>query len=162
MTGPRGNVIWQRDAADRDEFEFDAQDFGEYSVCFRNIVEPGVSRRYGLKRRVDLTLRTGADTIDFEGLAKKEHLKPLEVKLRKSEEVVRLCHQEQLYFRSREAQMRDINGACVYDGCVLMRSAENTNSRSLYVNVGSCIVLVCSSLWQVFYLKRFFKQKKLI
>lgn len=40
--------------------------------------------------------------------------------------------------------------------------AESTNSRVLYFSVFSMLCLVALATWQVLYLRRFFKAKKLI
>ncbi|RLN36580.1 hypothetical protein BBJ28_00021817, partial [Nothophytophthora sp. Chile5] len=53
-----------------------------------------------------------------------------------------------LYMREREAAMRDTN--------------ESTNSRVLWFSFFSIVVLLGMGVWQVLYLKKFFKSKKLI
>eukprot|EP00644_Phytophthora_capsici_P011480 jgi/Phyca11/508711/fgenesh2_kg.PHYCAscaffold_37_\ len=73
---------------------------------------------------------------------------PVEKELRKMEDTVDEIHREMLYMREREATMRNTN--------------ESTNSRVLWFSFLSIIVLLGMGVWQVMYLKKFFKSKKLI
>ncbi|CAB1330907.1 unnamed protein product, partial [Coregonus sp. 'balchen'] len=52
------------------------------------------------------------------------------------------------YMKKREEEMRDTN--------------ESTNTRVLYFSIFSMCCLIGLATWQVFYLRRFFKAKKLI
>ena len=45
---------------------------------------------------------------------------------------------------------------------VLLFLAESTNSRVLYFSLLSMLCLIALATWQVLYLRRFFKAKKLI
>jgi hypothetical protein len=51
-------------------------------------------------------LKLGVEANDYTNLAEQEHLKPIEVELRRMEDVVQEIHQELLYMREREALMR--------------------------------------------------------
>ena len=64
----------------------------------------------GLKRRVQLEIKTGVDAKDYTEIAKVEHLKPIELELRKMEDTVSTIHAEMLYMRAREEAMRNTNG----------------------------------------------------
>ena len=52
------------------------------------------------------------------------------------------------YMKTREEEMRDTN--------------ESTNSRVLYFSIFSMCCLIGLATWQVLYLRKFFKAKKLI
>ena len=52
------------------------------------------------------------------------------------------------YMKQREEEMRDTN--------------ESTNSRVLYFSIFSMCCLIGLATWQVLYLRKFFKSKKLI
>ena len=45
---------------------------------------------------------------------------------------------------------------------LLARRPESTNTRVLYFSIFSMCCLIGLATWQVFYLRRFFKAKKLI
>ncbi|KAL0602002.1 LOW QUALITY PROTEIN: Transmembrane emp24 domain-containing protein 10 [Plecturocebus cupreus] len=81
-------------------------------------------------------------------IAKVEKLKPLEVELRRLEDLSESIVNDFAYMKKREEEMRDTN--------------ESTNTRVLYFSIFSMFCLIGLATWQVFYLRRFFKAKKLI
>jgi hypothetical protein len=81
-------------------------------------------------------------------LAKAEKLKPAEVELKRLEDLAQSLVFDFAYMRSREEQMRDTN--------------ESTNSRVMYFGIFSMCCLVFLAGWQLFYLRRYFRSKKLI
>ncbi|KAG1710699.1 hypothetical protein DVH05_013426 [Phytophthora capsici] len=122
------------------KFTFTADAGGNYAVCFVNTNDKPV--------RVMLDFKHGVEAKDYTEVAKREHLMPVEKELRKMEDTVDEIHREMLYMREREATMRNTN--------------ESTNSRVLWFSFLSIIVLLGMGVWQVMYLKKFFKSKKLI
>jgi len=122
------------------KFSFHAEIAGTYSCCFFN------SNDYVL--RTSLDFKHGVEAKDYSDIAKREHLMPVEKELRKMEDTVDEIHREMLYMREREAAMRNTN--------------ESTNSRVLWFSTFSILVLLGMGIWQVIYLKKFFKSKKLI
>jgi len=148
VTTPSGSEIYSKENADKGLFQFVSAEQGEYTVCFRNTLDDRrMNDRRGLKRRITLVLKTGADAIDFNELAKKEHIKPLEANLRKGEEMLKEIKSEFDYMRVREEQMRDIN--------------EDTNERVAWYSIFPIIAMSCLSVGQVYYLRNYFKHKKL-
>lgn len=106
-------------------------------------------------------------------MAKKEHLKPLELELRKLEDKAEEIYKEMSYQREREEQMRDTNGELLavlpYTTPVAIETAadfsppaESTNSRVLWFSVLSIVVLLGMGSWQIIYLRSFFKSSQLI
>lgn len=85
---------------------------------------------------------------DLFQIAKVEKLKPLEVELRRLEDLSESIVNDFAYMKKREEEMRDTN--------------ESTNTRVLYFSIFSMFCLIGLATWQVFYLRRFFKAKKLI
>jgi len=75
-------------------------------------------------------------------------LKPLEIELRRLEDLSDSIVNDFQPMKQREEEMRSTN--------------ENTNSRVLYFSVFSMLCLVGLATWQVLYLRKFFKSKKLI
>uniref|UniRef100_A0AAV1V5K6 GOLD domain-containing protein n=1 Tax=Peronospora matthiolae TaxID=2874970 RepID=A0AAV1V5K6_9STRA len=123
------------------KFSFTAGASGNYAVCFGNYQSDKAVR-------VLLELKHGVEAKDYSEVAKREHLMPVEKELRKMEDAVEEIHREMLYLREREAAMRNTN--------------ESTNARVLWFSFLSILVLLGMGVWQVLYLKRFFKSKKLI
>jgi p24 family protein delta-1 len=122
------------------KFSFHADAAGSYQVCFYNSQDSPA--------RIMLDFKHGVEAKDYTEVAKREHLMPVERELRKMEDAVDEIHREMLYMREREAAMRSTN--------------ESTNSRVLWFSFLSIAVLLGMGVWQVIYLKKFFKSKKLI
>ncbi|CAN7994854.1 unnamed protein product [Ixodes hexagonus] len=72
----------------------------------------------------------------------------LQMKLQQLEDLSEAVVKDFAYMRQREEEMRDTN--------------ESTNSRVLYFSIFSMCCLLGLATWQVLYLRRFFKAKKLI
>ncbi len=102
-------------------------------------------------------------------MAKVEQLKPLELELRKLEDLSESVVIDFARMKEIEQAHRDTNGwschvclgAVVAVVAVLMH-AESTNDRILMFSVISMVALFVLAIWQVVYLKKFFRQKKLI
>lgn len=101
VTDPSGRVLVDKKDVNKVDFNFVATHGGEYSLCFFNKMLPGVSYHAGLARRVNFDVLTGTETFDYENLAKKEDLKPVEVNLRMMEDIVKSIHSQYVYFRNR-------------------------------------------------------------
>ncbi|KAJ2955976.1 hypothetical protein NQZ79_g8117 [Umbelopsis isabellina] len=123
-------------------------------VCFTNtlsevlIVVTGFKNNAGYKRSIDVDYDIGAEALDYSKIAKAEKLQPLELELRKLEKVVQEIWDEMEYLKKREAKMRDTN--------------ESTNERVQWFSSLTLFALVSLGTWQVMYLRRFFKRKRLI
>ena len=106
-------------------------------------------------------------------------LKPLEVELKRLEELSEAIVQDFSLMRKREEEMRDTNGTLnkyKYNSYLMFFFLfimhlneiffsfflESTNSRVLYFSIFSMCCLLGLATWQVLYLRKFFKAKKLI
>ena len=108
----------------------------------------GATYHQGLARRISFDVLTGTETFDYEQLARKEHLKPVEINLRMMEDIVKSIHAEYVYYRNREVGMRGLT--------------ESTNSRITYIGLLSVFFMLAFSAGQIYYLRTFFVKKKLI
>ncbi|CAM0138697.1 unnamed protein product [Umbelopsis sp. WA50703] len=117
-------------------------------VCFTNTLSEGFKPNAGYKRTIDVDYDIGAEALDYSKIAKAEKLQPLELELRKLEKVVQEIWDEMEYLKKREAKMRDTN--------------ESTNERVQWFSTLTLFALVSLGTWQVMYLRRFFKRKRLI
>jgi hypothetical protein len=104
-------------------------------------------------------------------VAKAEKLKPLELALRKMEDMSEAIVNDFARMKAREQEHRDTNGlfGLPINTAVIMQSdtllttlAESTNERLLMFSLISMGALLALAVWQVLYLKRYFRQKKLI
>jgi len=84
----------------------------------------------------------------YEGFDEAAKLKPLELELKRLEDLSQSIVEDFSYMKTREEEMRDTN--------------ESTNSRVLYFSIFSMLCLLGLATWQVLYLRQYFKQKKLI
>eukprot|EP01094_Clydonella_sp_ATCC50884_P003203 TRINITY_DN1245_c0_g4_i1.p1 TRINITY_DN1245_c0_g4~~TRINITY_DN1245_c0_g4_i1.p1 ORF type:complete len:214 (-),score=94.72 TRINITY_DN1245_c0_g4_i1:145-786(-) len=147
---PTGNLLWMEEDAVEGSFALNTEMFGEYQVCMLSMGKKGVMSSAAIdeKRHVVLELHVGADATDYEKVAAEEDLGPLEVEMRKLEDAMQFLNKEMTYMRAREAAMRDTN--------------ESTNTRVLLFSVLSMVTLVVLGLWQVYYLRSYFKKNKVI
>ncbi|KAL7008151.1 vesicle coat component [Cystobasidiomycetes sp. EMM_F5] len=117
----------------------------DLGVCFKNYLD----RDNGaFERAIDLDIDIGADAVDYNAIAKAESLSGLEVEMRKLEGVVKEIVDELNYLKKREARMRDTN--------------ESTNERVWWFSILTMAILVALGIWQILYLRSYFKRKHLI
>ncbi|KAH7715354.1 integral membrane protein [Aphelenchoides avenae] len=163
VTDTRGHTLYKREnfPETKGKFAFTADEYDIFEICISahgpaSTLNPSTShslRRLGLdqqkiNREVSLVLKHGVEAKNYEDLAKAEKLKPLEVELRRLEDLSDSIVQDFAYMRQREEEMRSTN--------------ESTNARVLYLSVFSMLCLLGLATWQVLYLRRYFKAKKLI
>eukprot|EP00013_Stygamoeba_regulata_P014147 CAMPEP_0177675896 /NCGR_PEP_ID=MMETSP0447-20121125/27465_1 /TAXON_ID=0 /ORGANISM="Stygamoeba regulata, Strain BSH-02190019" /LENGTH=215 /DNA_ID=CAMNT_0019184353 /DNA_START=56 /DNA_END=703 /DNA_ORIENTATION=- len=142
---PNGNHFTSRSNEGDGKVAFTSSIGGEYKICFQADSSSWFSAREMI---FSLTIETGADAIDYSEVAKLEDLNDLELKIRRLNDRVRAIRKEQSYQKYREMAARN--------------TSESTNSRVMWWSVFETVALVGSSLWQLNYLKRFFRQKKLV
>lgn len=63
-------------------------------------------------RNIDVDFDIGSETTDYEALAKVEKLKPVEMELRKLEDMVKDIIENMEHLQGREVKMRNTNGKC--------------------------------------------------
>lgn len=148
----KDQTLFSKEKADTGKFAFTLDDYDMFSICFhakRVDGHGGAGRAPPVEDlSVKLTVKRGIEAKSYNDLAKAEKLKPMELELKKLEDLAEAIVSDFAYMKSREKLMRDTN--------------ESTNSRVLWFSIFSMAVLLGLALWQVFYLKRFFKAKKLI
>ncbi|KAI9726862.1 MAG: vesicle coat component [Cirrosporium novae-zelandiae] len=118
-----------------------------FDVCFENILNAKHSV-INPTRNVELDIDIGADARDWSAIQAAEKLKPVEIELRRVEELVSEIVGEMEYLRGREQKLRDTN--------------ESTNERVKWFAFGTMGMLVGLGAWQVVYLRAYFRSKHLI
>uniref|UniRef100_A0A8C4T667 Transmembrane p24 trafficking protein 10 n=1 Tax=Erpetoichthys calabaricus TaxID=27687 RepID=A0A8C4T667_ERPCA len=146
ITDSSGHILYTRDDASKGKFAFTTEDYDMFEVCFESKLPMGTGRVND--QLVILDMKHGVEAKNYEEIAKVEKLKPLEVELRRLEDLSESIVNDFAYMKKREEEMRDTN--------------ESTNTRVLYFSIFSMCCLIGLATWQVFYLRRFFKAKKLI
>merc|ERR1712137_879163 len=143
---PNENKIWVDTDSSTGTFAFASSIAGVHSFCFDNV--PTGNQRFVPAVRVTFDLAIGVDAEDYDALAITEELSPLEIELRKLEDAAIAVNKHMNYMRQREAAMRDTN--------------ESSNSRVLWFSFLSMSVLLSLGIWQIVYLKKYFRSRKLI
>ncbi|KAM3918761.1 transmembrane emp24 domain-containing protein 10-like [Leptodactylus fuscus] len=146
VTDSAGHILFSKEEAKKGRFAFTTDDYEVYEVCFENVMSPDAVR--APDQLIILNVKHGVEAKNYEDLAKAEKLKPLEVELRRLEDLSDSLVKDFTYMKKREEEMRDTN--------------ESTSLRVLYFSMFSMFCLVALATWQVVYLRRFFKAKKLI
>lgn len=146
VTDSSGHILYSKEDASKGKFAFTTDDYDMFEICFESKLPMGIGR--APDQFVTLNTKHGVEAKNYEDIAKAEKLKPLEVELRRLEDLSESIVNDFAYMKAREEEMRDTN--------------ESTNSRVLYFSLFSMCCLVGLATWQVLYLRCFFKAKKLI
>jgi len=110
---------------------------------------PGVSGGSNLpSRRVSVTAEEKPVNVEGAAGASKNSLKPVEYRLKVMERQTQELETEFKRYREREARHRD--------------TSESTNTRIPSLSTITIIILICLGGWQVYYLKNYFRKKKLL
>lgn len=140
-----GHHFYNKENAENGKFAFTTDSYNVYEICFISRVPANVR---GIRQEISLTVKHGPEAKSYDELAKANKLGPLEVELKRLEDLSLSIVQDFAYMRTREEEMRDTN--------------ESTNSRVLYFSIFSMCCLLGLATWQVLYLRKYFKSKKLI
>jgi len=143
ITDSKAHVAYSRESIDKGRFAVVADEDDIFDFCV--IAHPAAVTQ---AREVHLEMKHGVEAKNYEELAHVSKLKPMELELAKLEDLSSSIVSDFEYMKAREQEMRDTN--------------ESTNTRVLYLSVFSMCCLLGLATWQVLYLRRFFKAKKLI
>nr|BAN20252.1 integral membrane protein, Tmp21-I, putative [Riptortus pedestris] len=141
----KGDILSQNSDISRGKFSFSTETQDVFEICFTSRVP---SHQRGVPQEVMLNIKTGVEAKTYESLGEAGKLKPMEIELKKLEDLSQSIVQDFALMREREVAMRDTN--------------ESTNNRVLYLSIFSMVCLLSLSVWQVLYLRKFFKSRKLI
>ncbi|XP_018460012.1 transmembrane emp24 domain-containing protein p24delta3-like [Raphanus sativus] len=144
VTSPYGNNLHHSENVTHGEFAFTTKESGNYIACFW-----ADAKSHGNKDvSINVEWKTGIATKDWASIAKKEKLEGVELEIRKLEGAVEAIHENLIYLRNKEADMRTVS--------------EKTNSRVAWCSMMSLGICIVVSGLQVVYLKHYFEKKKLI
>jgi len=127
-------------------FGFTAVEHGDYSFCFKDVGNDGAPTRL-----VTIKFLSESEALKkqkYEDIAKREQLKPIEVQLRIAEDLANTLHKEFSEMKEHEKEHRD--------------TSESINTRVQNYSMLSLIIVAALGIWQVIYLRRYFKAKKII
>jgi len=129
-------------------FVFTSPASTDFDVCFVNEVNPGFSPSDQFAVEVDLNLKIGYEAVDFSEVTKTEHLKPIEVELRKMDGILSGVVQEMEEMKLREEALRNTN--------------ESTFDRVKGFSIASIVLMICLGVYQILHIRSFLKKKKVI
>jgi hypothetical protein len=147
----KGHTLYNKEDATKGRFAFTTEEYDIFDVCFETKLPHGQKMNLSpqhTSKEVSIKLKHGVETKDYDALAKANQLKPLEVELSRLEDLSHAIVTDFAYMKQREEEMRDTN--------------ESTNNKVLYFSIFSMFCLMSLAIWQVLYLRRYFKAKKLI
>ncbi len=139
VKGPGGGVLYQT-SQPTGHFAVTAAAAGAHSVCVTN----GLAER----RAVSLNMRTALEVDDHASVVKKEHVEAIEAELDRMKRMAVHVYEEMLFMRTRSDQQHATN--------------ESTRGRLLWVELTMMLAVLAMGLWQIAYLRKYFKRKKLI
>ncbi|XP_048536144.1 transmembrane emp24 domain-containing protein p24delta3-like [Triticum urartu] len=143
VTSPYGYTLHESGNITVGQFAFTTSEAGNFLACFW--ID---SAEKGSGVSVNLDWKTGIATKDWDAIAKKEKIEGVELELRKLEVAVQSIHQNMVYLKAREAEMREVS--------------EKTNGRVAWFSIMSLGVCVVVSVLQFWHLQGYFRKKKLI
>lgn len=141
----KGHIMSQKEDISKGKFSFSSEMYDTFEIC---VISQVPQTHRGVEQDVSLDIKKGIETKSYEGIGEAAKLKPLEVDLKRLEDLSDAIVQDFALMRKREEEMRDTN--------------ESTNSRVLFFSIFSMCCLLGLATWQVLYLRRYFIAKKLI
>ncbi|XP_042356295.1 transmembrane emp24 domain-containing protein 10-like [Plectropomus leopardus] len=146
ITDSLGDMLYSKKNATKGRFSFITQNHDKFEVCFSSSSQMGS----GLVPDQDVTLnmKHGVEAKSSEESKKLETLTPLEAKLKHLERLSQSIADDFIYVKERGKEMQQTN--------------KSTNMRVLLFSIISICCFLGLATWQIFYLRRFFKTKKLI
>ncbi|XP_031279572.1 transmembrane emp24 domain-containing protein p24delta5-like [Pistacia vera] len=143
VTTPFGNNAHYNENVTHGQFAFTTTEAGNYLACFWL-----GNQQQGTSTTLSLDWRIGIAAKDWDSVAKKDKIEGVEFHLTRLEASVKAIHDNLLFLKHREAEMREVS--------------EVTNSRVARFSIMSLGVCIVVSVLQLLHLKQFFHKKKLI
>ena len=138
IDGPDGAQLFTKREL-HGHFAVTAQHAGLHRVCLTNNASAA--------RAATVNLKTALE-VDHDTVAKKEHVEAIEAELDRMKKMAVHVYEEMLYMRTRSDQQHATNAS--------------TRGRLLWVEVVMMLAVLVMGLWQIRYLREYFRQKKVI
>ncbi|KPI85170.1 putative COP-coated vesicle membrane protein gp25L precursor [Leptomonas seymouri] len=145
ITNTDGAQIFLQMGKDEGVFAEHIANGGEYTICLTSRQSPKSTKSV---RNILLLVQIGADAKDYDKIATKNKLRPMEVQMRVMEDTVAEVHNEFIYLKSREVEMRNTN--------------EHMTTMVMWLSIGLIFLFAIFSYLQLRHLKRYFKKKRMI
>lgn len=136
----KSDVLYKEDGAGVLRLAWTGTQIGEHLVCIANFGNSD--------SKLWLDIKVGPEARDYSQVARKEHLEPVVLLLRRLEDYLRAHHKNLLYLRKEEVKFREM--------------ASKASRRSImfcFVGVSS---FLGATLFQVLYFRHFMRMRKVI
>ncbi|KAE9533537.1 hypothetical protein AGLY_009175 [Aphis glycines] len=145
----KNHILSQKEDISFGKFTFSVENNDIFEICFIS----KASNNNGAVQEIFMDIKTGVEAKNYEGanffkVAEAFKLKPLEMDLKRLEDFSEAIVLEFKDMKMRADEMRNTN--------------ESTKNRVFYFSLFCMICLIVLATWQVCYLRRYFKAKKLI
>lgn len=137
---PNGKMLFAKANETISKFSTTSQTTGTFQVCIENLSRKFIN--YVVK------VNTGVFAKDYSEMVKTKNLKPIEIILKKIEDSLKEIQKSTNYFIQKKEEMID--------------NLDFVNSKIMIFSIVTIISLVILGIFQSYYLKKFFKSKKLI
>jgi len=143
--GPDARQIYTGTRETDGRYSFTAHISGTYTFCFSNAMSTVTPKT------VDLSVTVGGVS-EYEtqaaDIASDAEISPLSASVIQLSDAITAIANDQKYLKMREEAHRNTN--------------ESTNSRVLWWSIFEMVALIAMSIWQIYYLRRFFEDKRAI
>jgi hypothetical protein len=136
-----GSVVYKEEKQTSVSHAFTSTIPGPHWVCLTNL------DTYK-EMNVMLSMKSGVQAKDYGQIAKRDHLEPAQVAVKRMEDLLNQYKSNLFYQRKREESMRE--------------TVDNTADRALMFCVLNVALIVSVGLVQSYYFRRFFRSKKII
>eukprot|EP01125_Pyxidicula_operculata_P003357 TRINITY_DN13_c0_g2_i1.p1 TRINITY_DN13_c0_g2~~TRINITY_DN13_c0_g2_i1.p1 ORF type:complete len:207 (+),score=47.04 TRINITY_DN13_c0_g2_i1:33-653(+) len=143
ISGPDGRVIYAGARETDGRYSFTAHVSGSYSFCFSNKMSTVTPKQIELN--VDLGSNS-EENFEDGNAASDEEMSPLQSGVLQLSDVITTIQHDVNYLKMREHAHRSTN--------------ESTNERVLWWSIFEISILLAMSVWQVWYFRNFFEQKR--
>lgn len=137
---PIGQLIFTQKNDTIIKFSFTGHVNGTHQICMDNLHTEEVIFNF--------VLLVGLEAKDFSVLANKNKLKPMDVQMLRIEELYKVIHQTQEHL--------------VLNSEIKLKAADFINNKIFYSSLITLFLVIVLTFFQSYYVKDFFKQKKLI
>lgn len=103
--------MYKKDSATSGKFAFTSDDYDTFSICFNSVAPNNIGEG---KRTVTLSLKVGVEARSYDAIAKAEKLKPMELELRRLEDLSQSVVHHFALMKKREEEHRDTNGISLF------------------------------------------------
>ena len=152
VTDTSGHHLVNRENVEKEgKFAFTTDKDDIFEICFISRVP---SNMRGARQEVSLSTKHGVEAKNYDGVGEAAKLKPLEVELKRLEDMSESIVQDFAFMRKREVCDRNILFSIKMKHVFLFQEEmrdtnESTNSRVLYFSIFSMCCLLGLATWQV-------------